>query len=85
MDSNKRTDTLHRNNAEVNAITRERIEATLIALMSEKDFSDITITDITKKAGVSRLAYYRNYESKEDIWLRHLQQSLPRNKCHSDR
>ncbi len=62
-----RNDILRRNNAEANAITRESIERALILLMDEKDFADITITDIAKRAGVSRLAYYRNYESKEDI------------------
>ncbi len=67
MDENRRLEILHQNNAEANAITRESIETALITLMKEKDFTSITITDITKRAGVSRLAYYRNYESKEDI------------------
>lgn len=35
--------------------------------MKEKEFKDISITEITKKAGVSRMAYYRNYNFKEDI------------------
>ena len=29
--------------------------------------SQINISEITKKAGVSRTAYYRNYQSKEDV------------------
>ena len=35
--------------------------------MKTQDFNDISITEITTKAGVSRMAYYRNYTNKEDI------------------
>ena len=35
--------------------------------MNELDYTDITITEITQRAGVSRMTYYRNYSSKEDI------------------
>lgn len=44
----------------------------LLQLMEKKAYKDITITDITKKAGVSRMAYYRNYADKDEILLRHL-------------
>lgn len=39
----------------------------LVILMKEKDFNDISITEITNKAGVSRMFFYRNYKFKEDI------------------
>lgn len=39
----------------------------LCALMKEHAFRDISITSITKKAGVSRMSFYRNFETKEDI------------------
>lgn len=32
---------------------------------------NITITDITKKAGVSRMTYYRAFSSKEDILIQY--------------
>jgi hypothetical protein len=35
--------------------------------MRKKAFSDITIREITQKAGVNRSTYYRNFNSKEDI------------------
>lgn len=38
-----------------------------ILLLEEKSFSEITIKEITKKAGVNRSTYYRNFDSKEDI------------------
>ncbi len=50
-----------------NRLARERIVAALTELMSEKDYASISITEITQKAKVSRMTYYRNYSSKEDI------------------
>ena len=52
---------------ETNRLVKECISTALLELMKSKDFTGITITDITQKAGVSRMAYYRNYSSKEDI------------------
>ena len=39
----------------------------LCALMKNTSFQDISITAVTKKAGVSRMSFYRNFESKEDV------------------
>ncbi|NLC48579.1 MAG: TetR/AcrR family transcriptional regulator [Tenericutes bacterium] len=50
-----------------NSFIKECIANALVDLMSTKEFKDITITEITKKAGVSRMSYYRNYFKKEDI------------------
>lgn len=46
---------------------KESIFLALFELMKEKDFSEIRIQDIAKKAGVSRISYYRNFKSKEDV------------------
>ena len=48
----------------------------LIELMRHKPYGEITITDITKKAGVSRMAYYRNYQDKDDILISHYKEEL---------
>ncbi len=64
---------LRQSNKESNALTRECIESALVLLMKEQSFSEITITDIIRKAGVSRASYYRNYSSKEDILEKFLQ------------
>ncbi len=69
----KKLEVLKQNNAESNAIAKESIEKALILLMEEKDFSEISITDITKRAGVSRVTYYRNYDSKEGILAGYLE------------
>lgn len=50
-----------------NSFIKQCIVQSLLELMQEKEFKSITITEITKKAGVSRMAYYRNYYYKEDI------------------
>lgn len=55
-----------------NKLAKESITIALMILMEKKDFNEISITDITKKAGVSRMAYYRNYDSKEDIINKYL-------------
>ena len=54
-------------NAEANRLTRECLQIALIRLMAEKDFDRITVTEITRLAGVSRTAFYRNYQTKEAI------------------
>ncbi len=46
---------------------KESIFLALLELMKEKEFSEIRIQDIAKKAGVSRISYYRNFKSKEDV------------------
>jgi AcrR family transcriptional regulator len=54
-------------NTEENRRVRKAISEALFDLLLEKDFSEITVTDIIKKAGVARASYYRNYDSKEDV------------------
>lgn len=41
----------------------------LHALMKERDFDDISITDICKAAGYSRVTFYRYFDSKEDALM----------------
>jgi len=54
-------------NEELNKITKSSLQTALIYLMNEKNFDEITITELVKKAGVSRMSFYRNYNSKEDV------------------
>lgn len=48
-------------------LTRDYITAALFSLMERTAFSDISITDITRKAGVGRATFYRHYKTKEDV------------------
>lgn len=43
------------------------ITEALLSLLEKKEYKDISITEICKKAGVTRMSFYRNFESKEDI------------------
>ena len=54
------------------ALTKECIVTALLRLMQAKSYDTISITDITNLAGVSRMAYYRNYKSKDEILIKHL-------------
>lgn len=45
----------------------EYITKALFTLMKRKKYDDISITEITNKAGVGRVSFYRNFNSKEDI------------------
>lgn len=65
MDNNKRISTS-------NILVKECIVSALLQLIKEKPLSSISISELCKKAGVSRMAFYRNYESKEDIFKKHL-------------
>lgn len=58
---------LRLSNKESNQITRECLETALLDLMTTKDISEISITELTKKAGVSRSAFYNNYKTKEAL------------------
>lgn len=54
---------------EANLRVKTNITEALFALMHEKSISEITVTELIKKAGVARASYYRNYDSKEDVLL----------------
>ena len=45
----------------------------LMELMEKKPLEEISITELTKKAGVSRMSYYRSFNSKQHILEEYLQ------------
>src|SRR5260370_19685711 len=49
--------------------TRKWLQDALSALMKEKPFQDIQITEITERAQVSRPTYYLHFRSKEELLL----------------
>ena len=51
----------------LNETIREAISIALIHLMKTKSFSEISISEITRVAGVSRSSFYRNFDSIEDV------------------
>lgn len=44
-----------------NFFSRDCMVQALIQLLKTKSLSNITITELTERAGVSRMTYYRNY------------------------
>lgn len=56
-------------------IVLESITEALIQIMKEKPLSEINISELCKRAGVSRISFYRNYNSMNDILIEYL------NKC----
>ncbi|MGG6310511.1 TetR/AcrR family transcriptional regulator [Paenibacillus macerans] len=47
--------------------TKEWITLALLELLQTKKLSKLTISEVVKKAGVSRMAFYRNFKSLEQV------------------
>ncbi|MED4072130.1 TetR/AcrR family transcriptional regulator [Priestia endophytica] len=54
--------------------TRNRLYSVMLELMKEKQFVNISIEEISKKAGVSVGTFYHYFKSKEDIQLKLFEQ-----------
>lgn len=46
--------------------TRMCIGEAVFSLMDKKSYEEIRVSDIVKRAGVSRMTFYHYYEQKED-------------------
>lgn len=55
-----------------NAVVKESITQALLILMEDSPLSKISITSIVQKAGVGRVSFYRNFESKKNVLEQHL-------------
>lgn len=52
--------------------SRDCMVQALIQLLQTKSLSNITISELTERAGVSRMTYYRNYNSMDEIFSSYL-------------
>lgn len=59
-------------NEEQKRITRESLLAALMELWEHKPYEKITVTELARRAGVSRMAFYRNYDSIDQIVAEHM-------------
>ena len=48
------------------------ISEALLKLMEKKPFKDINVSELCEKAGVSRVSFYRNFNSMPDILVHYL-------------
>lgn len=67
MGNDIKRDVLRASNEESNRLTRECIQTALVELIAVKPFDKITITELVTRSGVSRMSFYRNYKTKEDV------------------
>ena len=49
--------------------SKDYLTTALLQLLATKDLSAITVTQVVKRAGVSRMAFYRNFETLDDVLL----------------
>ena len=56
--------------------TKRNVVNSLLTLLDEKPMDDITISELTQMAGISRMTFYRNYSCKEDILSEHFKDVL---------
>jgi len=56
--------------------TRAWLLETLLELIEKKDYSEISITELTEKADIARQTFYRNYDSMDDILLSKMDEIL---------
>lgn len=70
MNVRKNTSGLKKHSEEVNKVIIDSFIEALLLLMKEYQYEDISITMLCKKAGVSRMAFYGNFETKDDILKR---------------
>ena len=54
-------------NTEKNCYVKKQITNALLRLLKEKELKDISISEITTTAQVSRISFYRNYNDKDAI------------------
>lgn len=59
-------------NLERNTYVREQITMATLSLLREKGIKQISIAEITERAQVSRVSFYRNYRDKEDVIKTHI-------------
>ncbi|MFV0561214.1 MAG: TetR/AcrR family transcriptional regulator [Enterococcus sp.] len=52
---------------EIKNDSKEYLTTALFQLLNTKNLEEIKVTELAKRAGLSRMAFYRNYESVEDV------------------
>ena len=53
--------------------TRKWIFNALLTLLGKKPYNEIKIANIAEEAGVARQSFYRNFENKDDIIIKYIE------------
>ena len=54
-------------NEEKNTYVKQQITVALLALLDEKPMEEISVSELTQRAQVGRVSFYRNFASKADV------------------
>lgn len=58
---------MNRTNGKIAEQSKEKISKALLVIMEQYDFKEITITQISQEAHLSRKTFYRLFSGKEDV------------------
>ena len=68
MSAEDRYEGLRRHSAETNALVKSCLKTALFSLMKEKSSKELSVAGLCRRAGVSRMAFYRNYGVIDDLF-----------------
>jgi len=68
MNEQKQYDSLRRHSAEANALVKDCLKTALLELCRNRSYKDLSVSELCRKAGVSRMAFYRNYQVINDLF-----------------
>lgn len=55
-------------------LTRKYIFESFYSILTKKHYDSITVSDICARAGISRMSFYRNFESKENLLFKSIEE-----------
>ena len=54
------------NNEQKNTYVKQQLTRALLELLQKKTLAEISVSELTERAGVGRVSFYRNFHTKED-------------------
>jgi AcrR family transcriptional regulator len=63
-------------NKQAKMVTKSCLQTALIQLLDKKELSDISVSELARRAGVSRTAFYSNYQTVDDVLTELIDQEL---------
>lgn len=54
-------------NKQAKLISKSCFQAALIQLLDKKEINDISVSELTRRAGISRTAFYSHYQTVDDV------------------